>query len=284
MLDLTLNILLGLFVTILTVWGGIVSAKSLPLGEKKSTHIWGFILCGTIAFLLTVFIGFRSHYAQRDSERQQKGLADSLKQTSESLNQEYALLEQSRFSEEFMKGQLNGLGMLVGRLNSDGTSASANLARAIRQIGEGFVHGTGIEPPAIQKMTGSQLRQRVIDFAQQMHKYASDFVVGTAKLVQTTNNMRNRNTALSDEQKRQGENGVIQGRSYLFQREFQETYLGDATEYKDELLRRLGPQKPMTWSQQSELIWGNESDTFITPASAMASAEYLDGLARQLPQ
>jgi hypothetical protein len=48
------------------VWGGVVSAKSLPSGEKKKFHISGFIILGVIGLLLTIWVGFEGYQTEKD--------------------------------------------------------------------------------------------------------------------------------------------------------------------------------------------------------------------------
>lgn len=100
MLDAVLYIVLGLLVLVISVWGGIVSVKSLPAEEKHPGHVWVFVGCGALAFILTLIIGFRNYYAQKESTRLQIQLSSSLQQTSTQLKTATDMLLQSRLSEE----------------------------------------------------------------------------------------------------------------------------------------------------------------------------------------
>ncbi len=146
----------------------------------------------------------------------------------------------------------------------------------------------GIRPPAIQEMSSKQLRTRVIEFAREMRKYAGDFTHSENEFFQTREQITRRNPALSEAQKKtaltEGTNALYQGHLAALEIEFRQSYAGSATEYRDELIRRLGPQKPLTPAQQFDLAWPtNTYRGLFTPATVMNSADYLDSLARQLP-
>jgi hypothetical protein len=84
-LDLILYVLLGLFVILQSVWGGILSVKSLPANEKKLPHFRVIILFGVAALALTVATGIRNFIVQHDAAIQQQALLAQVKQTRETM-------------------------------------------------------------------------------------------------------------------------------------------------------------------------------------------------------
>jgi hypothetical protein len=284
MLDLVLYILLGLVVITLGVWGGIVSAKSLPLGENKPLHFWVFVGCGIVSFILTVFVGFRSYYAQKDAAKQQAGLSQTLKDTLDKLTIASDTLQQSRMDEVFMKGQLDGLGIAVGRLGTNGGGNNTDIARALRQIGGDF-HTSGIQPPAIQQLSNEQLRAKVQAFSKEMEKFAFDYSQQQSEFFQMRAHLMNPSAMTEEQKKQMGDASwaLAQGHLVVFEHNFRDTYLPSATEYRNELERRTVETKPLDTRDQERLVWGTSMLAGqITPETVKFTAEYLNSLATQL--
>jgi hypothetical protein len=150
MLDLILFISLGVAVTVLAVWGGVVAVRTLPDGENRSPHLWVFIGAGVVAITLTIFIGIRNFYAQKESARQQGETRDSLSHANNQLDGESQALEQSRLAEEYMMGQLNALSQMMSRIGTGGGS-SAQIASALsatmREMERTFPHASPTQNP-----------------------------------------------------------------------------------------------------------------------------------------
>jgi hypothetical protein len=283
MIDFLLFVLLGLAVTTLSVWGGIVSVKSLGAGENKAVHIGGFITTGVVAFLLTVAVGVRNYITQRESAKQQAELGGSLAtalsneiKADRDLKTANDTLQRSRESEEYMKGQLNGLSLMVGKLGSDNSSGMTTIAKAINQVGFASAHATGIERSGIEKIPNKQLQAKVIEFANEMRQYASDSEKqDESRIFQFQNAMRT--VTDKDQQARlnqQFRQSLID--EYIDRdREATQKFYTLAIMYRDELVRRLGPQ-PSTMDDNL-YIWhtpqGNSSSYSLN-----STANYLGNL------
>jgi hypothetical protein len=168
MLDLILYILLGLAVIALSVWGGIVSAKSLPEGENKMLHISGFIACGVVAFVLTVVVGLRSYYAQKDDLQQQTELKETLKEQVKIAVETKATLDQSRLDQAEMKGNLQGQLTILGEVMSKWSNDSN---QNMKDLGVALLHSQTLSPTLTnryQTMSAGELKQEALNIAQQV--------------------------------------------------------------------------------------------------------------------
>ncbi len=185
-----------------------------------------------------------------------------------------------------MKGQLSGLSMMVSKLDSDGNTGGANLVKALRQIGGGS-NGLGVEAPAIQRMTNEQLRTRVIAFANDMRKFESDFELEVGSVEYATANPKHISTVPNREEMHKqfmDQSARVTRLDQNFNLPVSQTYVGLATQYRDELFRRLGPQKPLSEREEFELFWPEPYGTNVSTWSVKATALYLERLALQLPK
>jgi hypothetical protein len=147
----------------------------------------------------------------------------------------------------------------------------------------------GVEPPAIQRFTPKQLRERVIEFANEMLQRAADNDSSettpmnrrTAAMLAGRKTDGSLNSPASDQAWQQSNNEDDNARRQ-FNLEVAQTYVGLATQYHDELVRRLGPQKPVTPMERMTLLW-DVPGSFYTSRSLTESARYLENLARKLP-
>jgi len=243
-----------------------------------------------MAFILTVAIGLRSFYAQKDANKQQAKLTQSLNETSEKLSKADATLDQSRLSQEYMKGQLSGLSMMVGKLDSDGNVGNVNLAKALRDIGSQPTHAAGIEPPAIQKMSNKQLQTGVIEFANSMRTFASEIMANrdrmTSQRMAATQEARIKDGgAVNGPLQQQAWNQANIADQNLYNQtslRISQEYLGVATQYHEELERRLGPQKPLTGMDSMLALWSSH-DPMYSDMNLTTTAIVLERMARKLP-
>lgn len=178
-LDLVLYILVGICAIGLGVWGGIVSADALPPGRKRTIHIWGLPILGGIGCVLTICVGFRSYSAQREAAKTQSEMTSTLTIANQTIQATKAelegvrgLLNESRMTEEHLKGQMEMIGPLVASMHSDNVSAT-------RQLGDVISKTLADAPPfrnRYRTMPASELKAEAIDvsnkarsFSEQMH-------------------------------------------------------------------------------------------------------------------
>ena len=147
---------------------------------------------------------------------------------------------------------------------------------------------SSVEAPAIQRLSNLQLRARVIDLTKEIRKIGADEKINYESI-------RSRDwsawTEIPEDQKQKKQeawNKIAedeQTESTYFDFQVRQMYLGVATEYRDELLRRLPPQKPLSLNNKmTNLFWDVENNRPINSYSIEPTAQYLEVLARQLPQ
>jgi hypothetical protein len=97
---------------------------------------------------------------------------------------------------------------------------------------------------------------------------------------------QNNNTPQSPAMNRAWQQGNIEDENARrqFSLEIAQNYVGLVVQYKDELIRRLGPQKPPMPMEQFNLLWGPYANpAYYSSQAVAASAQYLENLARKLP-
>jgi len=176
---------------------------------------------------------------------------------------------------KFVQGQLDSINKVLGNMSN-----SNNPQQTAAMLKELLPHIDTSAKSALEKMRPKDLRSKVIEFANQMREWSS------------RHSQREMNASLAlqaeifaipkenESQRQQVWNKSVQQmeqRNEQFKLEFKEQYLGTAISYKDELLRRLGPQQPETGIHQPLAL-----DEWIVPASVEATATYLEKLARKL--
>jgi hypothetical protein len=138
-----------------------------------------------------------------------------------------------------------------------------------------------LQRPAIERMSPKELQSTVVSFANQLRTFVADFEA------KQRNHIDQQMAAMraiprEDEAKRNQvwneQNQIIANMYGQFSLEFKQTYLGNGITYRDELLRRLGPQPTETGINAPLAL-----DGWIAPMSVDATATYLDKLARKLP-
>lgn len=187
-----------------------MSAKSLPSNEKKPIHFWGFIVIGVIAVVLTVFVGIRNAYAQKDAARMQSQLSSSLQNTSNELFQANQMLQQSRYSEEFMKGQLSGLSLMVGKIGSAGDSGNATLAKALLLISSQTLERNPPGPTGFKGFNNADLKAKALEMVKN---------IGTIELAYEKSDTDSMNQRYYDVNKNRAENDRVYAAAEAIERQ-----------------------------------------------------------------
>jgi hypothetical protein len=284
MADILLAVIVGLCGAAMAALGVYVSFVPLSLSDGslpflKRRRVW---VSALFVFLTLVIVGLSAIQTYRNG-KQQSELVGSLSDVNQKLITTQNALQSSALSQEFMKGQLSGLSMMVGKLNSDGSSDSANLVKALHQIGNDQSKSTGVEPPAIQRLTTSQLREKVNEFANNLRKATNDF---REQQRQHFMNAQQEIYSIPGDQTDKRNKAILNMETselveeQNFELKIRQEYFDDATMYRDELLRRLGPQPP---SGDWPAFWvGGAGMAIINEYSCDKTADYLQHLARQL--
>jgi hypothetical protein len=245
---------------------GIEMANNPP---QTSTHKWiyrsVFVALGIFATGITLGQAIKASRDQQDVKRigdseRQAAQQDRLDRTKEVGN---------------LQGQLQSMQQVLGHVlsNSDPKQTAV--------IWKGIFSSATLQRPAIERMSPKDLQSRVVSFANQLRTFVTDFEL------KQRNHITQQMTAMQaipreDEAKRNQvwneQNQLISNMYGQFSLEFKQNYLGNAITYRDELLRRLGPQPAETGINVPLAL-----DGWIAPMSIDATATYLDKLARKLP-
>ena len=181
---------------------------------------------------------------------------------------------------KYMQGQLDSINKVLGTLSSNANSSQT--AAIFRSLITGMPQVLGPGQSALGKMSNKQLRSRVLEFVarlrdlgtkynQQEQQSTSQWEAEITKLARTDmpantesfQRMTQRSIALSNQ----------------FQADYKSLFAADALSYRDELIRRLGPQLPISTGTHVPL----SLDGWIAPMSVDATATYLEILAKKFP-
>lgn len=121
-----LDILLGIVTVLMTILGGITSIWP-PQKKLGKMYVGGFVILGFFSIWLIVQQSNEAQLAQNKmqekADREEKELRGKL--------------DQSLLSQEYMRGQLDSIGLMIGKLGDGSTNSSMKaLAVAIRKMGE----------------------------------------------------------------------------------------------------------------------------------------------------
>jgi hypothetical protein len=175
-----------------------------------------------------------------------------------------------------LQGQLQSMQQVLGHVlsNSDPKQSAA--------MWKSIFSSAALQRPAIERMSNKELQSKVISYANDLRKFIADFEVkerghidqqmAAMRAVPTED--RSKQTQIWNEQ-----NQITANMYSQLTLDFKENYLGNAITYRDELLRRLGPQPADTGINRPLAL-----DGWIAPMSVDATATYLDKLARKLPE
>ena len=256
-MDILLSVILGFFQLALAGLGIYVSLKPQP--EKRHSRLIGsFILLG----LASVLIGIWQQY-----QNQQKLIRQENERRTETKNLQDSL-NQSRNEQAYMKGQLNSLSLVAGKISQSVSDPGIKqMAGAIEKMAQSIAQTTLV--------SNKQICSNTLDLVKRMQKFEQSRSARSDQLMfQEQEAMRAAKT----------KEGIDRLNQYSAQRsqmsanqtyEFRTTLLGEASYLRDELLRRLPPQpKPQKIPAFEGFLVG--------PYPVHEAAIYLEGLARKL--
>lgn len=284
-MDIVLAAAIALFTCVLAYMGLHVTLHP-QAPEAKNFWKAGFVIATAIVIVLVTCQTWRNLSEQNKTTSALTDLQKNLESAQQQLGEANKSLSQAALTQEFMKGQLSGLSLMVGKIGSNGDVASENVAKALRTIANG--PSTGIEPPAIQKMTNEQLRDKVLQFAKELRDMAAKFEPEMEQAMEAQRNAVQ--AATSDDQRNKiWDQGTAQTEKLFQSQNFQiqNCCVVPAIEYRDELYRRLGPPDPQADEKRFPFTFLTESQ--IAPPVVNASelsptADYLEYLAGKLPK
>lgn len=263
--DSLINFFLTVAIPILlAVAGGILAIRALP-SDTQHRERFGWIV-------VFIFLGV-------------VGLVLGFVQQVRTTTQEHALEEKAQERDirqegdvKYTQGELDSVNKVLGQIYAAGASGTQTISKALLQ---GALAATsrnnGVEPPAIERMTNRQLREKVINFVNYLRQSCADH---NRSMMQ----MSLHNPTASSPQERQKEAEDYANRQMAEDNAFnlllQQKFTVDATIYRDELLRRLGPGHS---SPGVNTFWDPMDQIYANYVRATGTADYLERLAKQLP-
>jgi hypothetical protein len=256
--------------------GGFLATRTLPKHTKRQEFwCWIGVFSGLLIVGIVLGVIQQVRLATQQHEAEKTVAAEKLR---------------NEGNVKYTQGQLDSINkVLVSVVNSGGTNGlTASLLKGALKASEGSSHGAGVEPPAIQRMTNAQLRQRVIDFANEMRRYKADQDRSQDSAIESEQqkNAKLRASGASEaqikqdwDQSRQQDMRRYSEQSLYIQTEF----VGRANEFKDELDRRSGPQ-PMTDMETHLSFWYGGGIGNFSSMNLQVMADYFERMARLLPK
>jgi len=228
--DALLEILVSVVIPcVLALAEGILAARSLSDERWAERSLWIALFVGLL--VLAIVLAFVQQVRLSTRER-----AAGLMQQAKDIESEGNI--------KYTQGQLDSINKILAQVVSADTSGSQTLTKALLQGAfTASSKGGGVEPPAIQRMTNAQLRAKVSEFVNAMRKECSDYMTRTeTQGSEDFENLEKLPPAERDKAFQKSTNRTVTNMNNNLR--LQQVYVGDATEYKEELLRRLGPQDP----------------------------------------
>lgn len=265
---MTTDALLNIAVTVIlpflmALGGGILAAKSLQSEVEKRFWIAGFIG----VFLLCVSLSFVQQ-VRNTTQEQARENRDNQKDLTNTGNEKY------------MQGQLDSINKVLVTLssNSNPNQTVAILKSLIPEMPQIIAPGQS----ALEKMSNKQLRSSVLSFVSRLRDSVSKYNR------QQQDSMNQYQTELAQQPRTDTTNQTAflqmtqreMALSNQFQTDYKSSFAADASSYRDELIRRLGPQPPRSGTFNVPL----SVDGWIVPMSVDATATYLEELAKKFPQ
>ncbi len=209
--------------------------------------------------------GISQQYISRvENKKQQKSLNNELTEQKNLVKKIGTDLLQSQLSQEYMKGQLNAIGLLIGKSND-------NVASAIEKMAQSYTQTITV--------TKKQICSNTMDLVRRMQKFEYDRRVENDQL---WSRERSAMMAAKTEQEKsqiwQQYNTQSSQQSARFDYKFKTTLLGEAIYLRNELLRRLPPQPEPAPDRRLFAFEG----ILVGPSPVADAAIYLETLSKKL--
>lgn len=271
--DALLAIAVGVLIPfLLAVAGGALAIKALPPETKSSEKsIWISAFIGL--FLVGVVLAFC-----------QQVRMTTLQTTADEKDHQKEVKNEGEI--KYTQGQLDSINKVLAQAIQTGGAPDKSLTNALLKgaMQASQARSFGVEPPAIQRMTNAQLKAKVMDFVQQLRKMSADVSAQTRQLSDAQMEAT-RSAKAEDRNKEWDEFSARIGQLYIsHSQQIQSCCVVTATEYRDEMLRRLGPENPSDFQKFPFTFW-MAAGTVLGSANEMTldhTASYLEFLARKL--
>lgn len=257
-MDFFLTCSLGIIQSFLAGLGVYVSLKPPPADKHKQLIIL-FIFFGALGVAASIYQQYRNKIYNDIQQENFKTNLDKQTKITESLKDD---LHQSSRSQEFMKGQLTSISLIISQVSKTGSDpALKQLATAINKMGSATSLATSISNKQLCAKT-SNLVSRMQQFERSRQKELRDHVYPESRAAKTD----------------QEQSDIYMKFALQNEFEFRTTLHGEANYLKEELLRRLPPQPKVEEPWRLIAFDGKLSG----PIPVADAAGYLDSLSRKL--
>lgn len=269
-LDSWLFIILGLVQTWTAVQGGIVSARTLPSGRERNIHIGMFVLLGILGIGLITWQAINVSRSQKAAESQQKVLSDKIDQTQSKLDKAQESLNISLLTQERMKGSLDTLQMLAGKIGQNSSSDWKQLVTAVSRVAE-----TG----HVATLTNKQLCDRAFGLAKRLREFAFKTSTADSDAITTEQNaLMATKTEEEKEALREKFRAATLERFQANELQFRSDFVAEAIFLRDEISKRL-PSVPQPKDIMQGMIFRG---TGANPWGINGAADYMEILGKTL--
>lgn len=271
LLDIVLNVAVyGLPI----VLAGVGVYVTIYPPDQQNKRLWTASMLGFCVITL-VAIGCQQYRAtaasgkiQADNARQQGELKDSL--------------HSNELSNQYLRGQLDTMAKVLGQVATGQSDTGKIMLSALGGIVKQAAVASDTRS-AIEKMSNPVLRSKTLQLTKEMIEWAGK--MDQAQRIMSDQRMAEMRTiGRTDKPKVDSAWNAWNLRDEQFfsnyQTEFRRDFLGAALAYRDELIRRLGPQPTPNSSQERPLAL----EGWIAPLSVPWTAAYLQRLAYKLPE
>ncbi|MGC2695688.1 MAG: DUF308 domain-containing protein [Candidatus Angelobacter sp.] len=229
-----------------------------------------FVVLGLVGIIAGRIDRKRSEREQTLAQERQRQLAEDIKSSNQQLAEQRQMLLVSQLAQEHMKGQLEGIGIMAGKI---GQGTDENMKQLVGAINKMSNTGT------VHALTNKQLCDRTKDWV----KRARDFAAAKDRQMRAIldgqqDGSRTASTDAGRQKAWQASTQNLIAFSSETTLDFRSNYLGEAIYLRDEMSKRL-PSLPSTDYRNTTIFMGALAGPYF---GILDGADYMEQLARRL--
>jgi hypothetical protein len=228
-----------------------------------------FVILGIAGIIAGRIDRKRSEREQTLSEERQKQLREKVDTTQKTLDKTQEMLTASMLSQEHMKGQLEGLTAIAGKIGSTNDEHMKQLVGAIGKVAD-----TG----RIGSLSNEQLCAKARDFVKRLREFGSKhYRTDTNVMMVQQNEMSNAKTQEERNAIWSRQRDADTQRFMESELEFRTTFVAEGVYLRDEITKRL-PAVPQPGAGEGSIFRGISGGSW----GIFGGADYIERLARTL--
>ncbi len=263
----------GILLTLIGTAMIFLSETSKWLEERKKTRLglaMVFVVLGITGIVAGRIERKRTEKEEILADERQRQLAADVAAANQALAEDRQMLLESKLAQEHMKGQLEGIGLIAGKIGQGTDEHMKQLVGAINKMADtGTVHA----------LTNKQLCDRAMSWAKRVRESEAKFNSSSSSFTEWQQQVKEMNEAKTQEEKQVVWNRYTLASIQRYQQhdlEFKGQFLGEGIYLRDEITKRL-PSVP-TPPGMSLSMFSGVTNTFII----QDGTNYLEQLARTL--